>query len=125
MAFGADLNQAIDDLTAQFHQATEGGFQLEDVLAFVMASVVALTGLARQYQDIPDKDKLRRITAALKRVYMSRNPDVPWLSEPFETMVEQALFAILVPQLYQVLMREQGSHQPARLAIAEVQEEPA
>lgn len=104
MSFATDLDQHVAALTAQFQAALVDGCDLNDVLGIVLGGAMALTQMAQQYQQMPAAKKQRAIVQALKRVYLSRQVDVPWVPEPFETMLESMLFTVVLPELVKLLL---------------------
>jgi hypothetical protein len=102
--FSEALNQEVTELTHRFNMYQQGGFQIREVLRFVFACTDAMAELGTQYLDLSHADQKQEVIEAIRLIYMSRNPDLPWITEPFETMLEQAIFTYIIPELFSVMV---------------------
>ena len=104
MAFDDALDAEVVNLTALFTQYMRGGFQLPEVFAFAFRCVSTLAQMSLLYTMVPEAEKERDILAAIKRIYTRRSPDIPWIPEPFETMIESMIFDVMLPQAYRAFV---------------------
>lgn len=99
MAFDEVLREHIGQLTQKFTLYTRGGFQAIEMLRFVLECADVFSSLSLQFLDMPDEQKVPQMVSASRNIYMTRNPDLPWIGEPLESVVEGAFFSFLLPEL--------------------------
>jgi hypothetical protein len=83
-----EIQQDIDILTASFATHQEGGFQLTEIASFTFEVGSKLVEVVEGVQGISGLQKKEAVMSAVKDIYKKVNPDIPWVPEPFETMLE-------------------------------------
>lgn len=104
MPFQEALDAKIADLTLLFEKYAQNGLKIREIFSFIAACIVVLAQLAKGYEDVPRRRKKDAIVGAIRQVYLAKNPDLPWIMEPFESFLENMLLDYIVPQLYDVLV---------------------
>jgi hypothetical protein len=83
-----EIQQDIDILTASFAKHQEGGFQLTEIASFTFDVGSRLVEVVEGVQGISGAQKKEVVMSAVKDIYKKVNPDIPWIPEPFETLLE-------------------------------------
>jgi hypothetical protein len=86
-----EIQQDIDVLTANFVKHQEGGFQLTEIASFTFEVGSRLVEAVEGVQGISGPQKKAVVVSAVKDIYKKVNPDIPWIPEPFETMLEDIM----------------------------------
>jgi hypothetical protein len=86
-----EIQQDIDILTASFAKYQEGGFQLTEVAGFTFEVGSRLMEVVEGVQGISGAQKKEAVMSAVKDIYKKVNPDIPWIPEPFETLLEDIM----------------------------------
>lgn len=81
-----------------------GGFKLEEIARFIVKCLVEMIAVVDLYRHIPKLQKKMQTLEAVRQIYKSHNPDMPWIPEPFETMVETMLMEYVLPAMYDALV---------------------
>lgn len=110
--FGEALSQEVAELTRSFTRHNRGGMQLEEVSKFLFECLDSMADLGTQYMDLSHEDQQREVCDAVQRVVQGL--DLPWLQEPFESMVKMALYTYVVPQLFTVMVESKTRAQDER-----------
>lgn len=112
--FSDALSQEVAQLTRQFTKYNRGGFQMNEVLRFTFECVDTMADMGTRYLDLSHQQQKEQVVETLRTIYTSKNPDLPWIGEPFESLMEQALFSYIVPELFSVLVTSKLRKQDAR-----------
>jgi hypothetical protein len=86
-----EIQQDIEALTVSFAKHHEGGFQLTEIASFTFEVGSKLVEAVEGVQGISGPQKKAVVMSAVKDIYKQVNPDIPWVPEPFETMVEDIM----------------------------------
>jgi hypothetical protein len=86
-----EIQQDIDALTANFVKNQEGGFELTEIASFTFEVGSKLVEVVEGVQGISGPQKKEAVMSAVKDIYKKVNPDIPWIPEPFETMLEDIM----------------------------------
>jgi hypothetical protein len=103
--FSEALNQEVADLTRSFTQHTRGGFDLKEVIRFVFECTDSMSDLGMQFTELSHQTQKDEVCNAIRLLYKDRNPDLPWVQEPFETLLETAIFDFVIPELFTVMVK--------------------
>lgn len=87
----SEIQQDIDILTASFAKPQEGGFQLTEIAGFTFEVGSRLVEIVEGVQGISGPQKKEAVMSAVKDIYKKVNPDIPWIPEPFETLLEDIM----------------------------------
>jgi hypothetical protein len=87
----SEMKQEIDVLTASFAKHQEGGFQLTEIASFTFEVGSKLVEVVEGVQGISGLQKKEAVMSAVKDIYKKINPNIPWVPEPFETMLEDIM----------------------------------
>ena len=86
-----EIQQDIDVITADFAKHQEGGFQLTEIASFTFEVGSRLVEVVEGVQGVSGPQKKEVVLSAVKDIYKKVNPDIPWIPEPFETMMEDIM----------------------------------
>jgi hypothetical protein len=86
-----EFQQDIDVITANFAKHQEGGFQLTEIASFTFEVGSRLVEAVEGVQGVSGPQKKEVVLSAVKDIYKKVNPDIPWIPEPFETMMEDIM----------------------------------
>jgi hypothetical protein len=109
--FSDILVERIAVLSLHFNEYMVDGFKIKEVLRFFFECIDSLSDIGMYYTDIPEAQQRNQVVAALRKIYDANNPNIPWIMEPFESMMEQALFNYVVPELYTVLVKRKKARE--------------
>lgn len=86
-----EIQGDIDRLTERFKEYQKDGFQLSEIAKFTFEAGTALVEAVENIKGIPGEEKKKIVKSAVKDIYKKHDPDIPWVPEPFETMLEDIL----------------------------------
>ena len=95
----------LDKLQDKFDEYKEAGFTVKEIIKFVLLSGMTLAKAVESI-DVPGETKSRFLVEELTDLYYKNNLDLPWIPEPFETMLESFIFDNIVPSLVDLLVKE-------------------
>jgi hypothetical protein len=87
----SEIQQDIDALTGSFEKHLQGGFELTEIASFTFEVGSRLVEVVEGVQGVSGPQKKEVVLSAVKNIYKKVNPDIPWIPEPFETMVEDIM----------------------------------
>ena len=87
----AEIKVDIDELIENFMVYKEKGFTLREITKFTFEVGTRLVEAVENVEDVPGEQKKEVVMSTVKDIYKEVNPDLPWIPEPFETMVEDLL----------------------------------
>lgn len=105
MGFSNDLNKKVDELSLLYTDYNKNGFKMNEVVQFIVTCMMELVQVVQMYENIPNSKKYLAVMDAMEKLYMSHNPNIPWIPEPFETMLENMLLDYVVPALYKSFVK--------------------
>lgn len=103
--FSKAVNRKVKALEVLYAEYNKDGFKMQEVAEFVVKCMVELVAIAKMYDGLSMEARKQEILDAVEQIYKSHNPDIPWVPEPFETMLESMLLDYVVPALYNVLVK--------------------
>ena len=86
-----EIRADIDTLSASFMKHQEAGFQLTGIASFTFEVGSKLVEAVEGVQGVSGAQKKESVMSAVKDIYKKVNPDIPWIPEPFETMIEDVM----------------------------------
>jgi hypothetical protein len=86
-----EIKVDIDSLTASFMQHQAEGFQLTEMASFTFEVGSKLVEAVEGVQGVSGPQKKEVVMSAVKDIYRKVNPDIPWIPEPFESMLEDIM----------------------------------
>jgi len=92
--FEAIKNEVEDMIKKWKEQKPEG---LKGFFLFMYSIVGDLIELVEVSAEVVKTDKKETVVAAFKYAYDQINPDIPWIPEPMESMIENWLFDAALP----------------------------
>jgi hypothetical protein len=87
----SEIKVDIDSLTASFMQHQAEGFQLTEMASFTFEVGSKLVEAVEGVQGVAGPQKKAVVMSAVKDIYRKVNPDIPWIPEPFESMLEDIM----------------------------------
>jgi len=111
--FSEALQQEVAAITRQLEKRAEGGLQPTELLTVIFSCVNVMSDVGVRFLTVPVPEQKAEVTRMIKSIYDGLNPDRPWIGEPFEAIIESALFQYLVPVLYTVLIRAKAEKEEA------------
>jgi hypothetical protein len=101
----AEVKADIDELSDTFKEYMEGGFQIHEVIRFALKAGTKLIDAVENLQDVPGETKKKAVKKAIKDIYKERDPDIPWVPEPFETWLEDFLLDKVLDSFIDLIVR--------------------
>lgn len=95
--------EAITHLREKFAAYNADGFSTKEVIRFVLLAGMTLAK-AVEAIDVPGEEKRRFVVEVVTDIYREHDPNIPWIPEPFETMLEQLVLDNVVPALVDMLV---------------------
>jgi len=86
-----EIRKDIDELVESFWKYKKGGFQIMEVAKFTFEAGTKLVEAVEKVQGISGRQKKEVVKSTVKDIYKRVNPDIPWIPEPFETMMENLI----------------------------------
>jgi len=86
-----EIQADIDKLVANFKEYQKGGFKLGEVVHWVFEAGTSLIEAVEAVQDANGPEKKEVVISSIKYIYKQVDPNIPWIPEPFETMLENLL----------------------------------
>jgi len=83
----SDINKVINT----FETYKEDGFTISEVAKFVFEAGTELVEAVEDVEGLTGAQKKEFVQITVKDIYKEVNPDIPWIPEPFETMLENIL----------------------------------
>lgn len=86
-----EIKKDIEEVVESFKEYQKDGFNLGEIAKFVFEAGTKLMEAVESVEDITGAQKKEVVKSAIKDVYKKVDPDIPWIPEPFETMLENIL----------------------------------
>ena len=86
-----EIKEDIDEVVVSFKDYQKDGFNLGEIAKFVFEAGTKLMEAVESVQDITGAQKKEVVKSTIKDIYKKIDPDIPWIPEPFETMLENIL----------------------------------
>ena len=83
-----EIRKDIDALVASFMRHKTEGFQITEIASFTFEAGAQLVEAVEGVKGISGEQKKTVVVSTVKDIYKKVNPDIPYIPEPFETMVE-------------------------------------
>ena len=104
LPFADALKERVGKLEELFNLYALDGFKIREILSFFYVSTFVLAELSRAYDTITRRERKAIILETIRDIYNARNPNLPWIIEPFETFFEQMILDYILPQLYDAVV---------------------
>jgi len=85
----------VDDMIKKWKEQNPQG--LTGFFSFMYSIVSDLVELVEVSTEVVKTNKKETVVAAFKYAYDEINPDLPWIPEPLESMIENWLFSAALP----------------------------
>lgn len=86
-----EIHKDIDALVSSFMQHKVDGFQITEIASFVFDAGAQLVEAVEGVQGISGEQKKAVVVSSVKTIYKKVNPDIPYIPEPFETIIEDIM----------------------------------
>jgi hypothetical protein len=86
-----EIRKDIDTLIDSFMRYKAEGFQITEIASFAFEAGAQLVEAVEGVQGISGEQKKAVVVSTVKDIYKKVNPDVPYIPEPFETMMEDIM----------------------------------
>lgn len=86
-----EIRKDIDILTESLMKHREDGFQITEIASFTFEVGSKLVEAVEGVHGVSGAQKKEVVMSAVKDIYKKVNPDIPWIPEPFETMIEDIM----------------------------------
>lgn len=111
--------QVVIDGLVQEYSNQKNGFNLNSLTTFVFTVGAKLVEAVEDVGDATGEVKKQVVKSAVKEIYAKYNPDIPWIVEPFETMLETMMLDKALDSFVDFIVakyNEKGVFQAAALA---------
>jgi hypothetical protein len=86
-----EIRKDIDALVASFMKYKAEGFQVSEIASFTFEAGSQLVEAVQGVEGISGEQKKAVVVSTVKNIYKKVNPNVPYIPEPFETMLEDIM----------------------------------
>jgi hypothetical protein len=86
-----EIRKDIDALVASFMKYKAEGFQVSEIASFTFEAGSQLVEAVQGVEGISGEQKKAVVVSTVKNIYKKGNPNVPYIPEPFETMLEDIM----------------------------------
>ena len=83
-----EIKEDIDKLMENYMEYKEEGFRTGDTAKFAFIVGSRLVEAIENVEGVSGEQKKEVVMSAARDIYRKVNPDIPWIPEPFETMIE-------------------------------------
>jgi len=83
-----EIQSDIDELTQKFEDYVKDGLKIHEIILFLFQAGSKLSEVVDSLQDVPGEQKKEVVMSVVRKVYEDRDPDIPWIPEPFESKLE-------------------------------------
>lgn len=83
-----EIKEDIDELYQLFENYKKDGFTVTEIVRFAFEAGTKLIETVDVVKDISGAQKKKVVLSTVGDIYRKVNPDIPWIPEPFETMLE-------------------------------------
>ena len=94
-----NVTRTVAKLTREFEEYAVDGFDLMEVLRFMFSAGLQLIILLSSVTSMTGMQRRNFVVRTLRQIYAKRNPDIPWIFEPFESWFENLLIDQIIPAL--------------------------
>ena len=86
-----EIKGDIAQVMQSFDKYKEGGFKIPEIAMFVFEAGTKLVEAVQNVQGVTGAEKKQMVISTVKDIYKKVNPDIPYIPEPFETMLENIM----------------------------------
>jgi hypothetical protein len=86
-----EIHKDIDALVDSFLRKKDEGFQITEIASFAFEAGAQLVEAVEGVEGISGGQKKAVVVSTVKDIYRKVNPDIPYIPEPFETMLEDIM----------------------------------
>lgn len=97
------FQEQIESLKMRYIEYGVDGWTIREIVKYVLMCVYTLAK-AVETIDVVDEDKKRFVVEVVTDIYRSEEVDVPWIMEPFETMLETLILDEVIPAAVDILV---------------------
>jgi len=83
-----EIQADIDKLLEDFMEYSKEGFTINEIAKFTFSTGTSLVEAIENVEEVPGPQKKEVVLSVVKEIYKEVNPDLPWIIEPFESMLE-------------------------------------
>lgn len=98
-----ELASQIADLKRRYAEYGAEGWTLGEIVKFVLVCVYTLAR-AVEVIDVLDEEKKRFVMSVVTDMYYSSEVDIPWIMEPFESMLENLVLDHVLTSAVDILI---------------------
>lgn len=86
-----EIKGDVDNVMKSFEEYKKDGFTVSEVAKFVFEAGTELVEAVENVQGLTGAQKKEFVQTTVREIYKEVNPDIPWIPEPFETMLEDMM----------------------------------
>ena len=83
------MEEQIKQIVDAYKEYEKDGWTRIEMVKFGMQCIEILIPEAERLEDLDGEDKKRWVIDKLEEAYFAVNPDIPWVPEPLETLMEK------------------------------------
>ncbi len=83
-----EIKEDIDRMLKNFMEYSKEGFTIKEIAKFTFDTGTSLVEAIENVEGVPGPQKKEVVMSVVKDIYKEVNPDLPWIIEPFESMLE-------------------------------------
>lgn len=83
-----EIKEDIDRMLKNFMEYSKEGFTIKEIAKFTFDTGTSLVEAIENVEGVPGPKKKEVVMSVVKDIYKEVNPDLPWIIEPFESMLE-------------------------------------
>jgi hypothetical protein len=100
-----DLINEVEKITSEYSEMKKDGLTLIEILSLTLSATNTFIETAESVlSNSSGKQKQEWVVQNVRKLYMKLNLDLPWIVEPFETMLENVLLDYVVPAFINVIV---------------------
>ena len=103
------IQKDIDELATMYQGFSAGGFQLLEIVRFVLEAGARLMEAVEQLRGVTGAEKKQLVMSAVRDIYKRVSPDIPLIPEPFETWLEDLLLDKVLDVFVEFQARKYGT----------------
>jgi len=93
------MDEKIQELVDLYRELEKDGWKKEEMIQFGLECISLLIPKAQLLVDMSGAEKKKWVVEALQTAYFAVNPDIPWVPEPVETMIEKWAVKSVIEQI--------------------------
>ena len=93
------MDEQIQALVDAYKEYEKDGWEKDEMVKFGLECISLLIPKAAQLVDMSGSQKKEWVIAALEKAYFAVDPNIPWVPEPVETMIEKWAVKSIIEQV--------------------------